>query len=96
MDGFVNRKVHVGQLLSPFRGEELGYGLYIYHQQIHASVLGVVKKSNKTFYVENNFPIKCVGIQINDVVYAQITKIRQQEAFVSIVQINSFSINKPI
>jgi hypothetical protein len=31
MDGFVNRKVHVGQLLSPFRGEELGYGLYIYH-----------------------------------------------------------------
>jgi exosome complex component CSL4 len=48
------------------------------------------------YFVENKLPVKCVGLQVGDTVYCQVTKIKEEEAFVSIVQVNSNTVNKPI
>lgn len=61
------------------------------------SVIGVLKNTYPNIYfVENNLPIKCVGLQVGDTVYCQVTKIKEEEAFVNIVQVNANTINKPI
>lgn len=75
----------------------MGYGLYDHDESIFASVIGVLKFTHPNqYFVENKLPVKCVGLQVGDTVYCQVTKIKEEEAFVSIVQVNSNTVNKPI
>lgn len=71
--------------------------MYENQESIFASVIGVLKSDRpNNYFVENNLPVKCVGLQVGDTVYCQVTKIKEEEAFVSIVQVNSNTVNKPI
>lgn len=55
----------------------MGYGLYENEESIFASVIGVLKSTHPNqYFVENNLPVKCVGLQVGDTVYCQVTKIR--------------------
>lgn len=77
MQSFINRRVFVGQKLAKYKGETLGYGLYENEESIFASVIGVLKSTHPNqYFVENNLPVKCVGLQVGDTVYCQVTKIR--------------------
>lgn len=51
---------------------------------------------DNAYFVENKFPVKCFDIRVGDIVYGQVSKIREDEAFVSIIQINDISLSKNI
>jgi len=72
-------------------------GLYVYKENIFASVIGIIQKTaNNAYFVLNKISVKCVDIKVGDIVYGQITKIREDEAFVSLIQIGDVSLGRVI
>lgn len=56
----------------------------------------MARNEKGAYFVENNFPVQCIDIRVGDIVYGQVTKIREDEAFVNIIQINEYSLSKQI
>jgi exosome complex component CSL4 len=97
MNDFINKRISVGQKIAKYNQEELLQGLYIYKDYVYASILGVFRKNEKgAYYVENKFPVQCFDIRVGDTVYGQVKRIREEEAFVTLLQINEISLSRPI
>lgn len=97
MNDLINKRVQVGQRIAKHNNEDLLHGLYVYKEYIFASMMGTIQKNeDNAFFVANQFPVKCIDIRIGDVVYGQISKIREEEAFVNLIQINEVSLSKNI
>lgn len=80
-----------------YSGQQLGHGLYVHHDVVYASVIGLIRRTaTDVYFVESNFPVRCVGIRIGDIVYGEISKIKEEEAFVSIIQVNGVAMSRQI
>ena len=59
--------------------------------------MGVISRKDASSYtVRNRFPIKCIDIWVGDIVYGVVIKIREEEAFVKLIQVNEVSLQQRI